>query len=321
MKKTPGTVYKNRNRYWWAVRLPGEPKRKARPLVPPGDTLATDNLEIAKSLAYQMWSKAVKAHEPCKTEKSLLLSHNQACQILKSLATEFRMYAAHGDLSYYEISLARDALRAGNGFYDDSAAIELVEKALTGRRQHVIDRLEWSDPDDPLGQFKYELFIAPVRAPIDAEVLGNLMVNVARTAASIPDLAALLRCERLESPHYDAIAVQPWWSEVLTNLAESKQHPVIRMKKQGFSLKVDLLNKYATFQVSEIPTSMPVNSLIQNEKSAERISQMARSKHSWIKSLEAGFLRTSAHAIEWLLDPSIKDVPRTHAHVIPQEVF
>ncbi len=32
----PGTIYLNKKRYWWKVRLPGEEKSKARPLTPVG---------------------------------------------------------------------------------------------------------------------------------------------------------------------------------------------------------------------------------------------------------------------------------------------
>ncbi len=35
-QRVPGTVYLNKNRYWWKVKLPGEPKIKARPLRPVG---------------------------------------------------------------------------------------------------------------------------------------------------------------------------------------------------------------------------------------------------------------------------------------------
>ena len=50
----PGSVYLNKNRYWWKVQLPGEPSIKARPLKPIGSRFATTDystaIEVAKTL-------------------------------------------------------------------------------------------------------------------------------------------------------------------------------------------------------------------------------------------------------------------------------
>ena len=34
--KLPGTIYLNKNRYWWKVQLPGEDRPVARPVKPVG---------------------------------------------------------------------------------------------------------------------------------------------------------------------------------------------------------------------------------------------------------------------------------------------
>jgi len=47
----PGTIYKNGNRYWWKVKLPGEEKTKARPLKPVGASLATTDYNVAVECA------------------------------------------------------------------------------------------------------------------------------------------------------------------------------------------------------------------------------------------------------------------------------
>jgi len=50
----PGSIYLNKNRYWWKVQLPGEPSIKARPLKPLGSRYATTDysaaVEVAKSI-------------------------------------------------------------------------------------------------------------------------------------------------------------------------------------------------------------------------------------------------------------------------------
>lgn len=56
--KLPGTIYLNKNRYWWKVKLPGEPSpAAARPLKPVGARYATKDhgvaLEVAENMLHQ----------------------------------------------------------------------------------------------------------------------------------------------------------------------------------------------------------------------------------------------------------------------------
>ncbi len=55
--KVPGTIYLNKNRYWWKVKLPGEPSPAARPLKPVGARYATKDrgvaIEVAENLLHQ----------------------------------------------------------------------------------------------------------------------------------------------------------------------------------------------------------------------------------------------------------------------------
>jgi integrase len=50
----PGTIYLNKNRYWWKVRLPGDEKIKARPLKPYGSSYATTDYAVAVECARQL---------------------------------------------------------------------------------------------------------------------------------------------------------------------------------------------------------------------------------------------------------------------------
>ncbi len=57
--KLPGTIYLNKNRYWWKVKLPGETKIKARPLKPVGAKYATKDIGVAKELATNILHQAL----------------------------------------------------------------------------------------------------------------------------------------------------------------------------------------------------------------------------------------------------------------------
>ena len=53
----PGSIYLNKNRYWWKVQLPGEIKAKARPLRPIGSKFATTDYNVAFEVAKAMLEK------------------------------------------------------------------------------------------------------------------------------------------------------------------------------------------------------------------------------------------------------------------------
>ncbi len=57
--KLPGTIYLNKNRYWWKVKLPGEVKIKARPLRPVGAKYATKDVGVARELATNLLHQAL----------------------------------------------------------------------------------------------------------------------------------------------------------------------------------------------------------------------------------------------------------------------
>jgi hypothetical protein len=59
----PGTLYQRGDRWWWRVKLPGEAKKKARPLKPPGAKYATKELGTAETLAAEIWRRAVLRSE------------------------------------------------------------------------------------------------------------------------------------------------------------------------------------------------------------------------------------------------------------------
>ncbi len=55
----PGTIYLNNNRYWWIVKLPGETKRKARPLKPVSSQFATTDVGVAVEIARNLLETAI----------------------------------------------------------------------------------------------------------------------------------------------------------------------------------------------------------------------------------------------------------------------
>ena len=57
--KLPGSIYKNKTRWWWKVKLPGENKIKAVPLKPVGARFATTDRNVAEEVARDMWQRTL----------------------------------------------------------------------------------------------------------------------------------------------------------------------------------------------------------------------------------------------------------------------
>jgi chromosome segregation ATPase len=55
----PGTVFKRGKRWWWKVQLPGEPREKARSLIPEGERCGVTSLKKAAEVALAMWQRAI----------------------------------------------------------------------------------------------------------------------------------------------------------------------------------------------------------------------------------------------------------------------
>ncbi len=55
----PGSIYFNKNRYWWKVQLPGEAKAKARPLRPIGSKYATTDYNVAFEVATNIRQESI----------------------------------------------------------------------------------------------------------------------------------------------------------------------------------------------------------------------------------------------------------------------
>ena len=74
-----GTIYLNKKRYWWKVRLPGEEKIKARPLKPVGSRYATTDYAVAVECTKHLLAKHLFQKDvPLQGEITLLVRKKQA---------------------------------------------------------------------------------------------------------------------------------------------------------------------------------------------------------------------------------------------------
>jgi len=119
-----GTIYKNGNRYWWKVKLPGEDKIRQIPLVPAGGKYATKDKAVAEEIAKEKWRTAVKGKTlDNRTIEGLVDTYMRHCSVYyrQSREAENIRYALNflvanatsvyaEDLGPLELQMIRDAM-------------------------------------------------------------------------------------------------------------------------------------------------------------------------------------------------------------------
>lgn len=108
----PGTIYLNKNRYWWKVQLPGEESLKARPLKPIGARFATSDYSVAVEVAKGM------------LQKHLFESGQKAQGDILNVATLVRAYMDYAT-DYYVDSEGNPTREPGNIRYSVGPLVDL----------------------------------------------------------------------------------------------------------------------------------------------------------------------------------------------------
>ena len=83
----PGTIYKNGNRWWWMVKLPGDEKKRSRPLKPAGLSMATKDYHVALECAKILLAKAVFDSQQDPSEK--IVSVAELCHAYMEYVDEY----------------------------------------------------------------------------------------------------------------------------------------------------------------------------------------------------------------------------------------
>jgi len=86
----PGSIYLNKNRYWWKVQLPGEDRPLARPLKPVGARFAASDPQVALEVAKTMYQQALFA-EAARVDQAASIT---------TIASLAHAYLAHCDQYY-----------------------------------------------------------------------------------------------------------------------------------------------------------------------------------------------------------------------------
>ena len=67
----PGEMYEKNGRWWWKVRLPGEPRVRERALKPDGARFAAKTRKVAEKVACEMWRLSIEADAAARARAEL----------------------------------------------------------------------------------------------------------------------------------------------------------------------------------------------------------------------------------------------------------
>jgi len=135
----PGTIYLNKNRWWWKVQLPGEDKPKALPLKPVGSKFATTDRNIAVECAKAIWAKAI-----FKSEQKHNGDINSIAELVKAYLDYTKEYYIDAEgIPTGEYNHIRYSLNPLIDCFATLAIDEFGPLKLEYVRQHMID-LDWS---------------------------------------------------------------------------------------------------------------------------------------------------------------------------------
>lgn len=139
MKTLPGTIWINRNRFWWKVRLPGTSKRKAYPLVPPGESIALHKergRSLAESVAWRMYEDATR-QSALHTEPDGLTLDQVCSKFLSWAATYYRHPDGTHTGETYNCELALRELRSR---YRDKYINEITYHDILRARDNMVEQ-------------------------------------------------------------------------------------------------------------------------------------------------------------------------------------
>lgn len=110
--KMQGSIYKNKSRYWWKVKLPGKTKYEHIPLKPMGAKYATKEKDVAVEVAKMLWQEAVKETE--------------SRTVLKTMSDVTTAYYEHCKV-YYQQSREASNIKYALNFLEDNTRVTYAQ--------------------------------------------------------------------------------------------------------------------------------------------------------------------------------------------------
>lgn len=84
----PGQMYQRNGRWWWKVRLPGEPRVRARALRPKGARVAPKSRKVAEKVACERWRLSIEAETEARVRSEIQAKADKAVAKARAKAAE-----------------------------------------------------------------------------------------------------------------------------------------------------------------------------------------------------------------------------------------
>ncbi len=84
----PGEMYQKNGRWWWKVRLPGEPRVRARALKPNGAQVAAKTRKVAEEVACEKWRLSIEAETEARVKAEVRARSGHAVAKVKAKAAD-----------------------------------------------------------------------------------------------------------------------------------------------------------------------------------------------------------------------------------------
>lgn len=135
----PGSIYLNKNRYWWKIQLPGEAKAKARPLRSFGSKFATTDYGVAVEVASNIWQTAIYSQN----DEANIEIVNIASLVVAYLQHVDEYYRNDNNKQTSEVKHIRYSLKPLVDVFGCLSLEEFGPLKLIELREHMI-ALDWS---------------------------------------------------------------------------------------------------------------------------------------------------------------------------------
>ena len=132
----PGEMYQKNGRWWWKVRLPGEPRVRARALKPDGARVAAKTRKVAEAVACEMWRLSIEAETEARVKAEFRAKADRAIAKARAEAADTiaRVQAdCNEQLAACAQALAKAQERAG-AEAEQRAQIEAEARAMAEAR-------------------------------------------------------------------------------------------------------------------------------------------------------------------------------------------
>ena len=194
----PGEMYQKNGRWWWKVRLPGEPRVRERALRPDGAQYAAKTRRAAEKAAGEMWRRAIEADTEARiraelkeqTEQKIAAAKAKAAEAIANIKSEFsekiraceKALAEAERKAKIEASLRTDAEQAAQSH------AEGLEKVAERTRRETKLRIE---AEQKAKMESHARSIAEARLEAETELRAEAEHRAASRVEGVPAFAGM----------------------------------------------------------------------------------------------------------------------------------